>query len=161
MHAQICCYGGCHDAGRHDPRRSGILCPTAVAIWMVATGSRWAVAMGRRLGSRRPLAAAWSELGLPLVPATVAICAVGQKSGRPLGVERRLGSRRHLGAPRPELGLPLAVAGFVQWAQAGQTGCGGRNVDFVVTGTERRQAESAAAGHVDPVALDADGDRSK
>ena len=113
MDAQACRYGGCRDAGRHNPRQSGVFYPAPVAIWILATRSRWAVALGRRLGSRRHLGTPRPELGLPLPPAAVAIRAVGQTSGQPLGMEWRLGSRRQLGTPRSGLGLPLAVAEFM------------------------------------------------
>ena len=77
---------------------------------MVATRSGRPVALGRRLGSRRPLGTPRPKLGLPFASPDVAICTVGKRSGRTLGMARRLGSRRHLGAPGSELGLPLAVA---------------------------------------------------
>jgi hypothetical protein len=81
-----------------------------MAIWMVATRSGRPVALGRRLGSERPLGAPRPKLGLPFAAPAVAISTLGKRSRRTLGMARRMGSRRHLGAPGSKLGLPLAIA---------------------------------------------------
>ncbi len=107
-HAQALRRLDCRDAGRCSPGQSGQFCAD-VAIWVVAAGSGRPVALGRRLGSRRPLGAPWPKLGLSFAPPGVAKCTVGKRRGRTLGMARRLGCRWHLGAPGSELGLPLAV----------------------------------------------------
>jgi hypothetical protein len=107
-HAQALRPLDCRDAGRRNSGQSGPSCAD-VAIRMVAARSGRPVALGRRLGSRRPLGAPRPKLGLSFAPPAMAKCTVGKRPGRTLGMARRLGSRRHLGAPGSELGLPLAV----------------------------------------------------
>ena len=101
----------CRDDRRRNPGRSGPFCPS-VAIWMVATRSRRPMALGWCLGSRRPLGAPRSKLGLSFAPPCVAKRRLGKGSGRSLGMARRLGSGWLLGAPGSELGLPLVTAFF-------------------------------------------------